>query len=52
MGIRFCRECQTVEGKTYFDPTDENEEFPICAECDSEDSIKRVPEHDDGDMER
>lgn len=45
MGLTYCESCQQLEGDTK-----ELEGVTVCAECDEE--TVRVPEHDDGDMER
>jgi hypothetical protein len=48
MGLRYCPDCQSVEGKIEY--TEEGE--MICGECDSTEELQSIPEHDDGDMER
>ncbi len=46
MGLNYCEGCQQLEGDT-----EETEEgVQVCKECGEE--ITKVPEHDDGDMER
>ncbi len=46
--MTYCTECECVEGKVYWDKDD----VIICGECDGEDCIENVKEHDDSDMER
>lgn len=62
MGLTYCTQCQTLEGRTeYVTLTDLNakeydgepgDEVIVCRECDGVETIEFVPEHDDYDMER
>ena len=49
--MTLCNSCNSVEGKTREIEID-GEEFTVCAECDCEEELVNVPEHDDYDMER
>lgn len=58
--MNYCTECRAIEGK-WREPTEaerreygiaDDEDVSVCAECDSVDTLKRIPEHDDWGMER
>ncbi len=49
--MTYCESCQCHEGKTKYVEV-EGVEVLRCAECDSEEELILVPEHDDYDMER
>lgn len=52
MSLTYCSECNSVEGSVIFADEDEDQEFPMCGECESEEGLANIPEHDDFDMER
>jgi hypothetical protein len=61
MGLKYCTECESVEGSYHYAAVQEIEALGldpledvclICGECGAVDSFKTLPEHDDNDMER
>jgi hypothetical protein len=61
MALTYCESCGTIEGRTteivvwvdetYCDRAFE-ETITVCDECDTEEPIRHMPEHDNSDMER
>lgn len=59
MALTYCENCGWVEGKTRYlelDIVDRQGEkythYLACAECDSDEPISHMPEHDDKDTDR
>jgi len=42
--MKYCNECQTVEGKSHEEIDDQGYEVEVCNECESQDSIQHYNE--------
>lgn len=53
MGLSYCTNCETLEGKwTLPDDLENDIDNFVCGECGKDNCLQQLPEHDDSDMDR